>query len=195
MKQSQNVHREKSPLRLVRRHPVTSVFVLWVTLVLLAGFSTAALMNVDNSEEVKTTPESSIEPLTSVPMQLSEIEQQKQVLPWLPFGAIALSATIGCLVLSQTFRAVGYQPVQRKVSKARRSTTQQPATPQQLAKIDRPNSSASGNRSQPDSSSDATLATAVTVVPKQQNHPLDWDEPSLADSLDIRQRRPLSHWL
>lgn len=35
----------------------------------------------------------------------------------------------------------------------------------------------------------------VTVLPIEQSHPLDWDEPSLADSLDLRQRRPLSYWL
>ncbi|MFM7425578.1 MAG: hypothetical protein ACKO7W_11395 [Elainella sp.] len=35
----------------------------------------------------------------------------------------------------------------------------------------------------------------VAVVPEGQDHPLDWTEPSLADSLDLRQRRPLSYWL
>jgi hypothetical protein len=35
----------------------------------------------------------------------------------------------------------------------------------------------------------------VTILPIEQSHPLDWDEPSLADSLDLRQRRPLSYWL
>lgn len=35
----------------------------------------------------------------------------------------------------------------------------------------------------------------ATVVPEAQDHPLDWTEPSLADSLDLRQRRSLSYWL
>jgi hypothetical protein len=39
------------------------------------------------------------------------------------------------------------------------------------------------------------VETSVTVVPADRDHPLDWDEPSLADSLDLRQRRPLSYWL
>ena len=190
MKQSQNVHKEKSFLGLVRRHPITSVLVLWVALLLLAGLSTAALVNVNNSEETETTPIPSTEPsISEMPTQYREVEEQKQALPWLAFGAIALSCTLGCVVLSQTFRSAGYQPVQRKTSRARSS-----ALPQS-AKTDDQNSSAPPDRSQSDGLSSAPLSSSVTVVPKQQNHPLDWDEPSLADSLDMRQRRPLSHWL
>jgi hypothetical protein len=37
-------------------------------------------------------------------------------------------------------------------------------------------------------------ATA-TVVSDQQDHPLDWIEPSLADVLDLRRRRSVSFWL
>lgn len=36
---------------------------------------------------------------------------------------------------------------------------------------------------------------SVSVVSPAEDHPLDWNEPSLADSLDLRQRRPLSDWL
>jgi hypothetical protein len=191
MKQSQNVRREKPPLCLVRRYPIASVFVLWITLLLLAGLSTAALVNVNNSEEAKLTKLPSTEPSTSetLSMQYSTAAgHQKQPLPWLSFGAIALSCTVGCLILSQTFRSTGYRPVQRKTSKVRSST------PSQSAESDDQGSFTSSDRSQPDGSI-KPLVTPVTVVPKQQNHPLDWDEPSLADSLDMRQRRPLSHWL
>lgn len=37
--------------------------------------------------------------------------------------------------------------------------------------------------------------TTATVVPDQQDHPLDWIEPSLADVLDLRRRRSISFWL
>jgi hypothetical protein len=40
-----------------------------------------------------------------------------------------------------------------------------------------------------------TPTVEVTVLPDGQSYPLDWNEPSLADSLDLRQRRPLSYWL
>lgn len=42
---------------------------------------------------------------------------------------------------------------------------------------------------------EAEPAIQATIVPAHQDHPLDWDEPSLADNLDLRQRRPLSYWL
>jgi hypothetical protein len=41
----------------------------------------------------------------------------------------------------------------------------------------------------------AAETTVVIVLPLEYSHPLDWDEPSLADSLDLRQSRPLSFWL
>ena len=37
--------------------------------------------------------------------------------------------------------------------------------------------------------------TAVTVVPSEEKHPLDWGEASLADKLDIRKRRSISSLL
>ncbi len=37
--------------------------------------------------------------------------------------------------------------------------------------------------------------TAVTVVPAEENHPLDWQESSIADLMDIRKRHSLSSWL
>lgn len=39
------------------------------------------------------------------------------------------------------------------------------------------------------------LARKVAVVPEGQPHPLDWQESSLADNLDLRQRRSLSSLL
>lgn len=53
-----------------------------------------------------------------------------------------------------------------------------------------PEASNAANAANPDS-----ITVVPTVVPDAQDHPLDWVEPSLADSLDLRQRRPLSYWL
>lgn len=36
---------------------------------------------------------------------------------------------------------------------------------------------------------------SVTVLPPEQNHPLDWAEPSIADAMDIRKRKSLSSWM
>lgn len=38
-------------------------------------------------------------------------------------------------------------------------------------------------------------AIPVTVIPPEQNHPLDWDAPSLADLMDIRKQRSPSSWM
>jgi hypothetical protein len=35
----------------------------------------------------------------------------------------------------------------------------------------------------------------VTIVPPEENHPLDWGEASLADTMDIRKQRSLSSWM
>ncbi|UBF27765.1 hypothetical protein K9N68_07580 [Kovacikia minuta CCNUW1] len=35
----------------------------------------------------------------------------------------------------------------------------------------------------------------VTIVPPEENHPLDWGEASLADTLDLRKQRSLSSWM
>lgn len=35
----------------------------------------------------------------------------------------------------------------------------------------------------------------VTLVPSDQSHPLDWDEDSLVNAMDIRKRHPLSSWI
>lgn len=43
--------------------------------------------------------------------------------------------------------------------------------------------------------SEPATEVTVTVMPNGEIHPLDWDEPSLADNLDLRQQRPLSYWL
>lgn len=195
MRKSQNLHRQKLPLAWVRRHPIVSVFALWVTLLLLAGISTATLVNVNNSAASKLPKLASTEPSPSeiVPSQPPIAEQKEEALPLLSLGAIALTCTLGCLILSQTFRSTGYQSIQRKTSKIKSASLPPLAQPDRQKSLETTDNTSSGttSRSQPTSSS----AASVTVVPKQQNHPLDWDEPSLADSLDLRQRRPLSHWL
>jgi hypothetical protein len=40
-----------------------------------------------------------------------------------------------------------------------------------------------------------TVQVPVTVVPSDENHPLDWNDASLAHLMDIRKRRSLSSWM
>ncbi|NJR38233.1 MAG: hypothetical protein HC781_04490 [Leptolyngbyaceae cyanobacterium CSU_1_4] len=165
-----------------------------MTLVLSAGLATAALVNLNHSAATKTPQLPSNEPSTSALTLPSTVEQPPPGSPWLSFGAIVLSCMVGCLVLSRTVRSGGYQPVERKLLRAKSSTRRQ------AAERDRQGSHLAAERPQPkasspDSVATSAVATPVSVVPVQENHPLDWEEPSLADSLDMRQRRPLSHWL
>jgi hypothetical protein len=167
MKQHRNLNQQGFP-GLLRRHPTASVFTLWATLLLLGGVSTATLVHTDAEAKM---PAPIAEPSEVALAQDSGVAIEgtsHPALPLLSFGAIAASCALGCLLLSKTARPAPY-PVQYKEPQP------QPA--------------------EPELSDAATQSPPVTVIPKQQNHPLDWDEPSLADSLDLRQRRPLSHWL
>lgn len=190
MKQSPKVDQQKSFVNLIRRYPIASIFGLWVLLLMLAGLSTAMLVNVNNAAQTKIA-QPPTEPTTNEALltQPSRGEFEGQMLPLLSLGAIALSCTLGCLFLSRTLRSTGYQPVQRKTFKVENASLSQAVEPETPDPFDTKSPDAASVRSTPSSE------TSVTVVPKQQNHPLDWDEPSLADSLDLRQRRPLSHWL
>jgi hypothetical protein len=172
MKQHQNFRGQGFP-GLLRRHPGASVFTLWVTLMLLAGVSTATLVHTDAEAKMPApTEEPSPSEMVLAQDSVRAIEGSSDpALPLVSFGAIAASCALGCLLLSRTARPAPY-PVQYKEPTP--TALPQPVEPE---------------------SSDTAQPSAVTVLPKQQNHPLDWDEPSLADSLDLRQRRPLSHWL
>jgi hypothetical protein len=171
MKQHQN-DRRSGFLGLLRRHPGASVFALWVSLLLLAGLSTATLVNTGAEAKMTPQPEEPSPSKMVLTQHSADLMPQESspVSPLLSFGAIALSCALGCLLLSRTARPVPY-PVQYKKP--------EPAVPTPEFE--------NTDASEP--------SHTVTVMPKQQNHPLDWDEPSLADSLDLRQRRPLSHWL
>jgi hypothetical protein len=172
MKQHPNARRAGF-LVLLRRHPAASVFALWVSLLLLAGLSTATLVNT-GSEAKMTAPPAEPSPskmvLTQHPADLMQ-QESSPASPLMSFGAIALSCALGCLLLSKTARPLSHPVRYKKPDAAVMPTPEIENT----------------DASEP--------SRPVTVIPKQQNHPLDWDEPSLADSLDLRQRRPLSHWL
>lgn len=157
------------------------------------------MVKVDLSEQPTNQP-ASIAPVTStqeLPDAISQTEQPQrqkgqpegQTLPIVSLGAIALSCAAGCLLFSQ--RLSPRQPTKRlEFSSASRKTPTRQFTSSVMSETKlKP-------QQHPDSGIQAIVpSAAVTVLPSNQSHPLDWDEPSLADSLDIRQRRPLSHWL
>jgi hypothetical protein len=181
MKRYRNDRGQGIPLmRWVQHHPIASIFGLWVTLMLLAGLSTATLVSIDSEAKMTAPPDgqdlskASAEPTPVFLTQHSSLPERESV-PLISFGAIAVSCTLGCLVLSQLVRPA---PRPQRLYKSRST-----ALPRSSGATEAPNRAETAD------------SNAVMVVPSEQDHPLDWDEPSLADSLDLRQRRPLSHWL
>lgn len=186
-------------------------------------YSTADLESETNSP-LPSEPQSSI-PANSelIPAPLPEFTQPQPkpqtnqrpeaVSPLSAIGPILFSCAAGCFLLSQwlkpqpPIKAVkrskpGKIPSQRPHLKQSVSCSTDtiapkpdllllPAATQHLPVANY----SSYQTAEPQSTENSTSEAVVSVVPADQSHPLDWDEPSLADSLDLRQRRPLSYWL
>jgi hypothetical protein len=134
--------------------------------------------------QIETTP-----PPTAAPTSKSK----KETLPLFSLGVVALGCAVGCLMLSRYFHASPsrQQPQFPSRSRLPRSASKTPrSSRQQKLSIQ------AAKQNQAESASPSAAAPAsVVVVPVGEDHPLDWNGPSLADDLDIRQQRPLSRWL
>jgi hypothetical protein len=174
-------------IQAVQRHAVILLLGAWLLSLSVAGVAFIGMIKVDRAEQ----PSPVAAPATQVlPPTASFTKQQageRQTLPLLSLGAIAFSCAIGCLLLSR--RLHPRQPTRRLEF----SASSRAGATRRLADSTSPK--ANSSLQQPSSQTHATNSVPVTVLPPDQSHPLDWDEPSLADSLDIRQKRPLSHWL
>ena len=169
-----------SPLiRIFRRYPLLLVLSVWVFFLLLASLAFTTMMSLDYSKHASPA---SLTPLTSAPIPApsaasSPIQSTRHSggLPLLALMAIALTCAIGCVVLLRCLQP--RRPVKRL----------------QLANSRPANASSKSRQIRSEASTAGTVE--ASLVPPEINQPLDWEEPSLADSLDLRQRRPLSHWL
>lgn len=149
----------------------------------------------------------------------TEVEQPSNL--WL-FGAIGLGCMAGSFLLAKRLEQVESQPsVQQKFATepvesastmtrrarpapvaARTGRQRKPSTRKVAAR--RVSVPAVTVTATPTSVPVAAYPTAnhnsvpepvVTVVPDHETHPLDWGDASLADMMDLRKQRPLSHWL
>jgi hypothetical protein len=111
-------------------------------------------------------------------------QKQGEDLPFIALGTIAITCATGCLVVTRALQP--RRPIKQLHSRA--SAQPHPA----LEKAISPASSLPPATAKVVDSPDATVS--ATVLSAEQSHPLDWDEPSLADSLDLRQQ-PASSWL
>ncbi|PSB06418.1 hypothetical protein C7B76_29660 [filamentous cyanobacterium CCP2] len=198
-------------LRQYLQHPFWLVGMAWGVTVFVAGVAAINIVKIEPLEqqpsiaptvsahaqpdETQTGP--SAEPLSQSeqeansplqsqnparPVQASEEDN----LPFLTLGFVAFSCAVGCFMLSRraeprhvgnrSHTTHGYRQLPKRSSSTKSRSKQ---------KVDRTASS----------SSHAADKTTVTVISPDEAHPLDWQEPSVADNLDMRQRRPLSYWL
>jgi hypothetical protein len=156
--------------------PSTSLWSLGAIALSCAGASLlfAQYLNRSSSRSVK------VKRFKSKPAIVSTTNSATQIQPLQLSQEV--SNPVGSVVPS-----VDYQmPPALKSSTSRNEVRTRPVSPKALV-----SSSLSGNAIDlPD------IAKAiVTVVPSDQSHPLDWDDGSLVNAMDIRKRHPLSSWL
>jgi hypothetical protein len=175
-------------------HALLFLAAVWVALLMTARFAVMDIVQLpaaQPSESLSSTskpqdakPETSLNPslpssaLSPKPPSTSSTHH----LPLLSLSVVALTCAAGCLALSQVMKL--RQPAMRRSSSSvigsQRSiaSAQTPALPVVDPALE-----------------SAAIPVSVVLLPESQSHPLDWEEPSLADNLDLRQQRPLSYWL
>lgn len=209
-------------LHLMQKQPFI-VWGASLVLVLLTGsIALRGLMSPGPEPDSPPTPitqtEKSANPKQPQKADNAEVEQSSNL--WL-FGAIGLGCAAGSFLIAKRLEQMESSPSARKKSQVK--ATQQPATmmrrtqqPQALGRPVRRRKAAPQSVSarrvavpavavaappMPTSvsaySTTAAVVTepVVTVVPDHETHPLDWGDASLADMMDLRKQRPLSHWL
>jgi hypothetical protein len=119
----------------------------------------------------------------------------KETLPLFSLGIVALGCAAGCLLLSRHFhtslsRQPPQFPSQSRVPRIGANPSRQSSRrrTKKLLAQEKNSVVATQRHAKPASPS-------VAVVPAYEDHPLDWNESSIADDLDIRHQRPLSRWL
>jgi hypothetical protein len=148
-----------------------------------------------DKDSLKTSPEDARDDRS----RLSRLEaysqsEPQEKLPLFALGAVALSCAIGCLWLSYRLAARPPKVQTRLPARTPRLPRASTAT-QQSARSSTNQSSKAPLPEMRSNDADASTPAVTVILSSQESHPLDWDEPSLADNLDIRQQRPLSYWL
>lgn len=141
-----------------------------------------------NSAELKgfQTPESDFtnaeaaSPTASLPM-------------WL-FGAIALTCASGGLLI---YGSLSQWKQRRKPLKRRAKSVKSSPTATVVRKQQSPSRIQRPKASKPSAQPPRPVAQTplVTVLPPEENHPLDWGEDSLADMMDMRKQHSLTSLL
>ena len=181
-------------LRLCQKYSLVVLIGIWLLLGVLAMLAAKTILDPNASipfvsqpiEGSQTAAAAKPSEPPGVPLGGIQSPPQKQGedLPFIALGTIALTCATGCLVVTRALQP--RRPIKQLHSRA--SVQPHPALEKALS----PSPSLPPATAEVVDSPDATVS--ATVLSAEQSHPLDWDEPSLADSLDLRQQ-PASSWL
>ncbi|PSB18479.1 hypothetical protein C7B65_15410 [Phormidesmis priestleyi ULC007] len=177
----------------VQRYPVLVWSGVWVLLVLMIWLGVTGLLHVDTVEV--EPPQPGI--VTDAP-QIPQLKPRLQAKPASSFGllaAIAVSCGVTSLLLAKQFTSA--KPQRGLVIKRQKAfadnaeiATHQPPQEVESKLAKQPPADAVFRRATPVKSQ-----PTVTVLPAEENHPLDWGDASLADRMDIRKQKSLSNYL
>ena len=191
-----NLRRQQwlSLLQWVRRYPLLLLLAIWAVLMLMAG---AAIMDMVSLGAAKppanpvaianpsVSPQTTLSnsPLPTAPRLPEQKSPGQSSLPLISLVAIAMSCALGCGLILQCLKP------RRQPERSSSSVFSKPGSLKSRA------GRTASARVRQGTQTQTTSEPAISVVPSDISQPLDWDEPSLADSVDLRQQRPLSHWL
>lgn len=180
-----------SGMALVQRYPVLLLSGVWVLWVVIIGFSVKGLLHVDTFEVEPPQPE-----IVADAPQIPELKPQLQAKPASSFGllaAIAVSCGVTSLLLAKQFTPAKPQRglvFKHQTAAAKAEMANYPPRKGESKLARRSSVDGASRRSTP-----VTAQPTVTVLPPEENHPLDWGNASLADRMDIRKQKSLSNYL
>jgi hypothetical protein len=191
--------------QLVNRYPFVFWGTIWGFLVLIGTVATVGLLDPGRIESDKSVPK----PLVSTILEstakktpqsdspvISSIEDSspQEGLPFTLFLGLAFGCAAGSLLVTHAFRQSTQRRQLIKPSKSnRRKKRRRPVNQRQVSPT--PQSAANTPAIQTLDSPQPVAYdsdTEVTVVPDQEKNPLDQEEQSLAEMLDLRKRESLA---
>ncbi|MEQ8383368.1 MAG: hypothetical protein RH949_13505 [Coleofasciculus sp. A1-SPW-01] len=191
--------------QLVNRYPFVFWGTIWGFLVLIGTVAAVGLLNPGRIESDKSVPKPLVStilestarqtPLSNSPITSSpENSSPKEGLPLTLFLGLAFGCAAGSWLVTQAFRQSTQRRQVIKPSKpTRRKKRRRPVNHSQVSQ---PPQSEEKKQAIQTLDSPQPVAydsdTEVTVVPDQEKNPLDQEEQSLAEMLDLRKRESLA---
>jgi hypothetical protein len=178
-------------LQLIEAHPLMVWGGILASILLIILIATTSLLSPIASNERSVSGVA----LGSSTTQTAPTKHRNRIPLWL-FGAIALTCTAGSIVVSKHLA-----PVERTYRRPKRMAPQaakRRAAKRSRAPIAPPSRQSCRQTSRPPMAKSLppqAVKVPITVVPSEANHPLDWQDESLADVMDLRRQRSLSSWM